>query len=262
MMDYKVDYHIHTIYSDGALRPVEIIKKRKAEDYDIIAITDHDGIDGLPEALTAGEALEIKVIPGVELSTVTDDGVKIHLLGYDFDIENQPLIDQLAKMKEARKERNGRLLTALQNMGYDITMDDLDVRNGQTYYGKPHFANALVKKGYAKDKKEVFDVIFERPEISSIAKEKINIKDGIKLINDAGGMAVIAHPGKIKNFGTEKDEQWEEKMSMLIRELKIAGLKGIECFHPDHGKRDEDFFIKMANQYHLHMTQGSDFHEE
>lgn len=262
MMDYKVDYHIHTTYSDGALKPVEIIKKRKAEDYDIVSITDHDGIDGLPEAMTAGEALEITVVPGVEISTVTDDGIKIHLLGYNFDMENEKLLDTLDQLKETRKERNSQLLEILQSMGYEITQADLGIRRGQTYYGKPHFAKALVAKGYFKDTKEVFDTVFEKPEIKNIKKYRLNIKDAIKLINDAGGMAVIAHPGKIKGLGTKKDKQWEENMSALIKELKLAGLKGIECFHPHHDKWDQDFFIKMAGKYHLHMTQGSDFHEE
>ncbi|MCQ2550620.1 MAG: PHP domain-containing protein [Clostridia bacterium] len=253
MMDFKVDYHIHTTYSDGALKPVEIIKKRKAEEYDIVAITDHDGIDGLDEALTAGEALEIQVIPGVEISTKTHEGVKVHILGYKFDRTNQKLIDTLKELQENRKERNARLLKALQDLGYDITMEDVIARPGQTYFGKPHFAMALVNKGYAKTKKEAFDNIFERDEIKAIQKKGLNTKDAIELINQAGGMAVLAHPGEIKLS--------KEEVANLVFELKKAGLKGIECYHPSHDNEAENFFISLASKYHLHITQGSDFHE-
>lgn len=261
MMDYKVDYHIHTTYSDGVLKPVEIIKQRKAEDYDIVAITDHDGIEGIQEALTAGEALEIKVVPGVEISTITEEGVEIHILGYNFDVNNQKLIDTLNELKARRRDRNMRLLKAFQDLGYDITLEDLKLNPGQTYYGKPHFAKALVNKGYAPDKQAAFDTIFEKPEIKGIKKVKLSTVEAIELINQAGGMAVIAHPGEIKNLGKLQSVEWKDNMSVLLRSLKISGLKGIEVFHPSHGKEEEDFFISLANKYHLHMTEGSDFHE-
>lgn len=262
MIDFEVDYHIHTTYSDGALKPVEIVKKRKNEGYDIIAITDHDGIDGIPEALTAGEALEIQVIPGVEISTRNEDDVKIHILGYKFDLNNPQLNEKLNEFKESRKQRNEKLLNILRDYGYDITLDDVVERPGQTYFGKPHFAHALIKKGYAKDKSEVFDVIFERPEIKALRKETITTKDAITLINNAGGMAVIAHPGEIKGYGEVGSDEWKENLSKLLFDLKKSGLKGIECFHPSHGKEEEDFFVGLANKYHLHITKGSDFHEE
>lgn len=262
MIDFEVDYHIHTTYSDGALKPVEIVKKRKNEGYDIIAITDHDGIDGIQEALTAGEALEIQVIPGVEISTRTAEGVKIHMLGYKFDLNDAKLNEALNEYKANRIQRNEKLLKALNDAGYDITMEDVVARPGQTYFGKPHFAQALVKKGYAKDKAEAFDVIFEKPEIKAIKKKTMLTEDAIQLINNAGGMAVIAHPGEIEGLGENGSEQWKENMTNLMFGLKKAGLKGIECFHPSHGKVEEDFFVGLANKYHLHITKGSDFHEE
>lgn len=261
MIDYKVDYHIHTTYSDGAYKPVEIVKMRKEEGYDIIAITDHDGIDGVNEALTAGEALEMKVVPGVEISTSNAEGLEIHILGYNIDLENEELLETLKDLRDRRRDRNERLLKAFQDMGYEITMEDVIARPKQTYFGKPHFARALVNKGYAKDKQEAFDTIFEKPEIKGIKKVKLSTKEAIDLITQAGGMPVIAHPAEIKNIGAIGSDEWKENISQLLKELKKSGLKGIEVFHPSAGKEEEDFFISMANKYHLHMTEGSDFHE-
>ena len=142
-IDYKVDYHIHSYYSDGTMSPVELVRKYHDEEYAIISITDHDGIDGVKEAITAGEALRIQVITGVEFSTEYE-GQEIHLLGYRFDPDTVALKDKLTELKAERRARNIRLVAKLSEMGYDISMEELEKSAPKGYVGKPVIARLMV----------------------------------------------------------------------------------------------------------------------
>ena len=260
-MGYKVDYHVHSWCSDGTMKPTELVRKYHEEGYDIISITDHDGIDGIAEALIAGEALKIQVITGVELS-VDFEGVNLHILGYKFDHENEELQEKMEELRGYRKERNEKILAALQNMGYDITMEDAKQRKGQKYIGKPNFARALVAKGYVGSVKEAFadGVFLNAPEIKAIERKKMTAEEAIKLIAQAGGMAVLAHPAKIKNIGERGSEEYWKNFEELLRSLKKMGLKGLECFYPEHTEEEQLKFAVLAGKFHLHMTEGSDYH--
>ena len=260
-MGYKVDYHVHSWCSDGTMKPTELVRKYHEEGYDIISITDHDGIDGIAEALIAGEALKIQVITGVELS-VDFEGINLHILGYKFDHENEELQEKMEELRGYRKERNEKILAALQNMGYDITMEDAKQRKGQKYIGKPNFARALVAKGYVGSVKEAFaeGVFLNAPEIKAIEKKKMTAEEAIKLIAQAGGMAVLAHPAKIKKIGERGSEEYWKNFEELLRSLKKMGLKGLECFYPEHTEEEQLKFAVLAGKFHLHMTEGSDYH--
>ena len=260
-IDYKVDYHIHSYYSDGTMSPVELVRKYHDEEYAIISITDHDGIDGVKEALTAGEALRIQVITGVEFSTEYE-GHEIHLLGYRFDPDNVALKDKLTELKAERRARNIRLVAKLSEMGYDISMEELEKSAPKGYVGKPVIARLMVEKGYIPTVSAAFKPgrILESEEIKAIKRKKMNIIDAIELINGAGGMAVIAHPGKIKSLGEKGTVEYREALDGLIKDLKKAGLKGIECFHPAHSEEEKMNFVNLAAKYHLHITEGSDYH--
>ena len=260
-MGYKVDYHVHSWCSDGTMKPTELVRKYHEEGYDIISITDHDGIDGIAEALIAGEALKIQVITGVELSA-DFEGINLHILGYKFDHENEELQEKMEELRGYRKERNEKILAALQNMGYDITMEDAKQRKGQKYIGKPNFARALVAKGYVGSVKEAFaeGVFLNAPEIRAIEKKKMTAEEAIKLIAQAGGMAVLAHPAKIKKIGERGSEEYWKNFEELLRSLKKIGLKGLECFYPEHTEEEQLKFAVLAGKFHLHMTEGSDYH--
>lgn len=260
-MMYKVDYHVHSWHSDGTMKPTELIRKFHEEEYDIISITDHDGIDAIPEALIAGEALKMKVVTGVELA-VDHEGKVLHILGYQFDHENEKLKAKMEELKKYRKERNEKVLKVLQDMGYELNEEDLKQRPGQTYIGKPNFARALAAKGYVSTPKEAFTPgkFLESPEVKAIRREKMTSAEAIALLKEAGGIAVLAHPGKIKNIGEKGSEEYWKNLDQMMRQLKIMGLKGLECYHPDHSEEECTEFVKLASKYHLHITEGSDFH--
>ncbi len=269
-MSYVVDYHIHSYYSDGTMSPVELVKKYKKEEYDIIALTDHDGIGGLKEAFIAGESLEIKVIPGVELSTeytFADAGGKeitadLHMLGYNFDVENKELLDTLAELKVRRKARNDKLVAALNARGYNIDLAALEAESKGGYVGKLNIARLLVDRGVIEKTADAWtsEEIFAAPEIKKIKKVKLSAQEGVSILKNAGGMPVLAHPAKTRGIGVRGSAEFWENLEIIISSLKKIGLKGVECYHPNHSEEESYKLFKLAEKYHLHVTEGSDFH--
>lgn len=320
-MSYVVDYHIHSYYSDGTMSPVELVRKYKDAEYDIIAITDHDGIDGVKEATIAGEAVKLKVLTGVELSTEhcfgaadgeavrraaagspaavcgnaetrTGSGtaeertgcadtavaevadcaaapsselcVGLHILGYDFDAENEALNAKLAELKRFRHERNEKLCAVLSGMGYPVELAELEKKSKGGYVGKPNIARALVEGGYIEKLSDAWaeGKLFESEQVKAIRKEKLPAEEAVRLISEVGGMAVLAHPAKIRGMGERGSDEFWKNMNILLRDLKKLGLKGVECYHPDHSEDEAWRLFEIAAKYHLHITEGSDFHGE
>lgn len=257
----KVDYHTHTNHSDGKLSPTELMKWAKQNEISKIAVTDHDLVSGLMEARIAGEALDIELIPGVELSAEFD-GSQVHILGYYIDTENQELLQFCQRALEYRKDRNDRLMAQLVEDGL-LAEEDLEEIKGEAkggYIGKPVLARKMVGKGLFKDVGEVFEKVFESPKYRKIKKDKQPADKAIKAIVAAGGIAVWAHPGKTKlRSRNNRAEFWEEAFA-IAREMKKAGLKGIEAIHPAHSDEDRLAAIEIAEKLHLHITEGSDYH--
>lgn len=261
MMDFKTDLHIHSWYSDGTMSPKELVEKYAREGYDVIAITDHEVTGGIEEAAEAGKEKNLRVITGIEIATMTG-GRELHILGYYFNPENEELKAQLNRLAKIRRERNERMLETLQSMGYDITEEDLLQREGQSYTGKPNFARALIKKGYIEKVSQAFEpgMFLESEEIKKVEREKPHTADIIKLIKNAGGIPVLAHPYKIRGLGERNSLEFKAAFEELLKKLKAAGLGGLECIYPKHTHEEEMFFISMASKYHMHITEGSDFH--
>lgn len=259
-MEYKVDYHMHSYYSDGLMKPTDVVKMRSEQEYDIIALTDHDTIDGVSEAVIAGDALNIKVVPGIELSAAYDKDTELHILGYNIDIENKKLNDVIEYLAKARNERNEKYLKQLAKLGYPLEESEYITRKGQKIVSKAHFARALIKRGYGETIGDIFKKIFSDPSLKAIKQNDISPKEAIETINGASGIAVLAHPGKIKNMGEKGTEEWLSNIEKLVLELKEYGLKGIECFHPSQDEHVSGQLANLASKHHLHMTKGSDFH--
>lgn len=256
----KTDYHLHTYYSDGVFSPAQVVSWAHEKGLERIAITDHDGVEGIEEAEEAAKKYDIDVTPGIEFSTATTDGVGIHMLGYGIDTENRELLEACEDIRKKRKARNDRLIGQLVKDGYDISMDDLITRPGQDFVGKPIIARALVRKGYIKNVKDAFDDIFSRPEYRSIKKKKILVEEAMKIIIDAGGRPVLAHPALIRGIGERGSEEFKENAEAIIQRMLGHGLWGIETYYPKFTEEETEFFREEAEKYDLTPTKGSDYH--
>lgn len=258
---YEVDLHLHTYYSDGKYSPAEVVRKAKANGVKKLAITDHDGVKGIPEAREEASAKGIEFVTGVEFSTEYDGGINLHILGHGFDENHPDILETCEKTMKARRKRNLKLIRALRNMGYDITMDEIYQGIRTEYVGKPNIAALLLKKGYIKSYNEAFDDIYERNPIKVIRKEVMTTETAINIIISAGGKATLAHPGKTKDIALRGSENFFAKMEIIVKRLSARGLGGLECCHKSHSEDEQERFIRMARKYNLEATSGSDFHE-
>jgi predicted metal-dependent phosphoesterase TrpH len=266
-MAYKTDMHLHTYYSDGELSPTALGQRAKHLNYDVIAITDHEVTAGIEEALIAAEALEgIKVIPGIEFAGyeyIDDTVVNMHLLGYYIDTENSELKNVQRRVKTYREDRNIKLIGVLKKIGYEMNMDEL-LKKNRGYIGRPDIARFMVEKGYVKSMAEAFEPgkYLESPEAKNIPRYKLTAQQIIEIIKGAGGIAVLAHPGSIKRLGERGSKEFYQNLEHMVETLKGYGLKGIECYHSEHSEEEAINFVELAEKYHLHITEGSDYHGE
>lgn len=242
----KVDLHVHTTASDGAYRPSEVIRLAREKEIEYIAITDHDTTEGLAEALREGDVQKIKVFPGVEISTVYEEE-EIHILGYFINTTNKALQLTLRKLTEARHNRARAMVKKLQELGYNVALEEVLARAGPGAVGRPHIALVLMEKGYFTRVEEVFAQLLNPGCPAYVPRFKISPYKAVALIKGAEGVPVLAHPGE--NFPAG-----------LLTELIETGLSGIEVYHPHHPPHLEKFYYELALQYGLLVTGGSDFH--
>ncbi len=258
----RADLHIHTYYSDGQASPSDIVKAASNLGYEVISITDHDGVDGVKEAVEAGKREGVRVIPGIELAAETEEGTGFHILGYGMDIENSRFISVLSELSEKRERRNRKLLEILADMGYPLLWEDLKRQQPNDFIGKPVIARALAAEGYIKDTAEAFERgrFLGSPEARAVKKEKLNTGEAIKLITGAGGEAVMAHPIQTRGQGEPGSEEFYANIEELAKTMKREGLAGMECYHPDQSRTQTETFLDMAGRLGLYPTRGSDFH--
>lgn len=273
----KIDLHMHSTFSDGVYTPTELVELRKNEGYDVVAVTDHDGAKGVNEALAAGKACGVTVIPGIEIGTVMDISsiipgagdssmnkgeVELHILGYGIDPDNKALTDQMQLIKNFRDKRNQKLLWYFQEKGYDIKYDDLIRNPGQDYVAKPDFAWVFVNRGYVQNVTEAFksEKFLAAKAVQRLKQMPYPTEDAIKLIQGAGGAAVLAHPMKIKGMGEKGSDEFFDNLIRLITKLKEMGLYGLECYHPSASDADSERLEDIAKRTGLKVTKGSDYH--
>ncbi len=241
-----IDMHIHTTASDGVLTPKEVVDYAIARELNGIAITDHDTVDGIEEAITYGSSKEdFIVIPGIELST-DYLGEEVHILGYMIDYKNQEFLKLLDILKNERTHRAEKIIEKLNDIGLEITFKEVKDVAGEGNIGRPHIAKVMVSKGYIESVKQAFDKYLNKGCPAFVPRYKITPFEAINEIKKYGGFSVVAHPGLITN----------ETLKRLINE----GIEGIEVFHPDNSVDKYDYYLNLTEKHNLFITGGSDFH--
>jgi predicted metal-dependent phosphoesterase TrpH len=247
-----IDLHCHTTASDGLLTPHDLIIRAKKEGITVLAIADHDTVDGLAEAMLVAYSNKIYLIPAIELSLdfPTDD---LHLLGYGIDYNNMDFINHIEKLKFVRQERIVLIIKRLNKIKIDITVEDVNKESQCAVPGRPHIARVLVKKGYAADVSSAINKYLNKGMSGYVSKEKINPEAAFKLISNAGGVPVLAHPKSMKCIDYREYDR-------IIKSFISHGLVGIEVYASMHADEDVQIFSNIAQRYNLIATGGSDFH--
>ena len=259
--DVKKDLHIHTCYSDGALTPQEVVDRWMDEGYELIAVTDHDGIEGSIEGMSYAAGKDIRFISGIEFDSENDLCKDMHVLGYGFDYNCREIRNALSQIRINRARRNDVLMAALRAKGYRITLDDIGEINEGRYVGKPTFAQILYKKGYTSDPQEAFYTVFTEPEIRSICKTTLQTRKVVDLIHAAGGLAIVSHPMEQRQRG-ESFKEFSPRLYYILDRMREYGFDGIECHHPSADDFQQELLCDYADRYGLLITGGSDFHRD
>ena len=241
------DLHIHSNYSDGVKSPEEIIKTAIKDNIKYISITDHDSISS--QYVTKNNYKEINIIPGIELSTEYKE-MELHILGYFMDIDNNELQELAKELNTQRIKRVEDILFKLNKYDIKLDIEDLAIDIDATV-GRSHVANAMVKKGYFDNYKSAFRNFLIQGKPGYVKGFRLNYKDCIDVINKAGGVAILAHPGQIYR---------KIEVENILKELRCFGLKGIEVYHPSHSQGDINKFFNLSKKYKLCITGGSDYH--
>ncbi|KAF2955752.1 PHP domain-containing protein [Marinitoga sp. 38H-ov] len=244
-----LDLHTHSSYSDGTLSPKQLIKKAKNLGVKLFSIADHDTIKGQFEALEFAKKINLNYIPAVEINA--EFPTLMDILGYNIDINNDYLNFFLENIYNKRIERNKLMIELLKKEGFKIDIEDLE---GVSLYtiGRPHIARILLKKGYGTSISQIIEDYLTRGKRCYIERFKFSPKKTIKAIKKAGGLAVLAHPKKLRISNNQ--------LESLIKELKDYGLDGIECFHYSSDPHYTNYLIELARKNGLLITAGSDFH--
>lgn len=255
-----IDLHVHSTASDGSVRPSELVNMAIEKNLSAFALTDHDTVDGIDEAIleaskinaSAGQDI-IKVIPGIELSA-EHKGQDIHILGLNLDYKNIEFLQQIEYFRRTRSERNTKMVKCLYEHGFkNITSENIKKSFGEdTVITRAHYAILMIEGGYVKDKDEAFKKYLNPGCPCYIPRTKVTVTDAVKLILLANGKPVLAHPLLYKLSSIELDN--------LVKLLKENGLQGIEAIYSANKWNDEARMKALAKKYGLFITGGSDFH--
>lgn len=263
-----IDLHTHTTASDGVLSPTELVKKAKEVGLLALGIADHDSIDGIKEALSAGEKYDLEVVPSVEVTAYwkARDRKEFHILGYYIDFESKEVIDTFNFYQQVREERGKKFVSKLQELGFEITYERVKELAGGAV-GRPHLTRAIL--GEKKNEAKLVEVFGQVPDMSTFIRrylivgtpayvEKAGMEpdETINFIHNNKGIAVMAHPGWDLKIGEED----------IVKQIADWGIDGIEAIHAKETKEDAlrciEYFSGLANKYNLLITGGSDFHSE
>ena len=249
-MRCEYDLHVHSTFSDGTLKPQLLIDKALNMGLTGISITDHDTFDGLQETIDYIETNSIKIdfVPGIELNTEPEEeGNEVHILGYYIGYDNADFRDRLLEIRHQRKNRAVQMVAKLNDLGFKINFENVASLAGGDLIGRPHVARAMVKAGYAENIDQVFEKYIEYGRPAYVKRYKFSPREAISLIKSSGGIAVLAHPGLIKN-------------QTLVGKYLNEGIEGLEVYYPQHSVRQTEDYLKLARENKLLVTGGSDYH--
>ena len=252
MLPKTIDLHTHTTASDGSLSPTELVRHAAESGLSAIAVSDHDCVDGIDEALEAGKKFGIEVIPAIELSVKSE--TETHILGFCIDHKSPKLLEKLKEVREIRRERNRDMCRKLNDLGFDIELSEVAATATGQLFGSTHFAAVMVKKGYVTSRKEAFDKYLANGRPAHSRMQCLLSEDAVKLIKEAGGGAFLAHPHLI-NINNDA-------LKALLRDLMSYGLDGIEGYYTDYTPEMQDKFLGMAKELGLMVSGGTDYHGE
>lgn len=248
-----IDLHTHSSASDGQYTPAELIMLAKKKNVSVIALTDHDTVSGIKEARACAKEMDQPFIAGIEISTRKEE--EIHIVGLGIDEDHPRLLAVTEKLMQDRLNRGNVIVEYLGKLGIEIDFDEVKRLAGEGSVGRPHFAEYLQKHGYVRSRQEAFERYIDTPPFH---KETDRIlpspEEAIALIHDAGGKAVLAHPGLLK-----MGKRWQED---FIYHLKKNGLDAIEVYYSKYSKAQEKYYRSLAMRYALEISIGSDFHGE
>ncbi len=247
----RIDLHLHTTHSDGSLPPRSVLELAHKAGVIALALTDHDITAGIPEAQIVGAELGIEIVPGVEISSRYLE-TELHILGYFLDWQDPTLTARLAQLRESRHSRNPRIVQKLNELGLELSYEDVRRLAGTESVGRPHIARVMMDKGYVTSAKDAFDRYLGNGRPAYVPRELPDPATAIQWIREAKGLPVLAHPTWAPVSGAA--------LVQLCRELKAAGLAGIEAHYSTHKPRQTGEYLALAKELELLPTGGSDFH--
>ena len=249
-MEKLIDLHTHSLKSDGSMTPAEVVREAKRAGLAAIALSDHDTVDGIREAAAEGEKIGVEVIPAIEFSVQSK--TETHILGYFIDIENPDLLKTLKEVVDLRIERNYVTCQRLNELGFDITIEEVRALAPNNFVGRAHFARVLMDKGYTKSVKEGFDLYMTSGKYAYCEKQRLTARNAVELIGKCGGISFLAHPHLTK-LG-------DDELKEFLKELKGFGLSGLEGYYTDYTPEMQEKYQAMAKELGLLISGGTDFH--
>jgi predicted metal-dependent phosphoesterase TrpH len=240
------DLHLHTLFSDGTFTPEELAQRGAQIGLVAMALTDHDTVEGCPRMGQACQSLGIEFIPGTEL-TAEFEGHEVHLLGFFMDVEQPKLLGEIKKFQTVRQERIREMVARLNKIGVPLRGETVFALANCRSPGRPHVARALAQEGLCSSMDEAFERFLKKGRPAWVPKYKISALDAMELLHQAGGLAVMAHPGL-------------NHCDQIIPHLAELGLDGLECFHSKHSSTQSEYYLALAERLQLVVTGGSDCH--
>jgi 3',5'-nucleoside bisphosphate phosphatase len=245
---YATDLHTHSIRSDGALSPEELVRRAALRGVRVMALADHDTLAGVGEATAAGARLGVRVIPATELNTESDWG-DVHVLGYFLDPADAALEKRLRWLRENRGRRIGLMVERLNALGYPVSLEHVkEIAQGGAL-GRPHLAHALAEAGHVPSYDAAFDTLLSKDSPAYVARVGLAPLEAVELVREHGGAASLAHPGTVAI-----------DLEQAVPRLVGAGLAGIESYYGSHAAGDTARYLRLCERYGLVPTGGSDFH--